>query len=159
MVSKNLTLKLATAADAGVIAVMARDLVEQGLVWSWTPQRVARHLGNRDTLTVLACDGPTIVGFAIMYMGDQHAHLNLLAVRPAYRAAGVGPRLLEWLKTTCLTAGVAVIYCEIRVSNELDREGYTQFGFEETGTVPRYYGGVEAAVCMALRLRSESAEG
>ena len=92
MVSKNLTLKLATAADAGVIAVMARDLVEQGLVWSWTPQRVARHLGNRDTLTVLACDGPTIVGFAIMYMGDQHAHLNLLAVRPAYRAAG-GPAI------------------------------------------------------------------
>jgi ribosomal-protein-alanine N-acetyltransferase len=156
MVAKNLTLRLATLADCGTIAAMSRDLIEHGLGWSWTPQRVARHIRNKDTATIVACDSDKVIGFAIMYFGEEHAHLNLLAVRPQYQRGGIGRRLIAWLRESCLVAGVAVIYCELRASNATGRSFYKAFGFEETGTVPRYYFGVEAALCMALRLRAET---
>ena len=89
-------------------------------------------------------------------MVAKNAHLNLLAVRPQYQRGGIGRRLIAWLRESCLVAGVAVIYCELRASNANGRSFYKAFGFEETGTVPRYYFGVEAALCMALRLRAET---
>ena len=156
MVAKNLTLRLATPDDAQSIAEMSRDLIERGLGWSWTPQRVARHIRNRDTTTIVACDGRRVIGFAIMYFGDEHTHLNLLAVDPAYHRTGVGRRMLNWLRESCTVAGIAVIYLELRANNHSGREFYLNYGFEETGTVPRYYFGVETAVCMALRLRPET---
>jgi ribosomal-protein-alanine N-acetyltransferase len=156
MVAKNLTLRIATPEDAQSIAEMSRDLIERGLGWSWTPQRVARHIRNRDTTTLVACDSGRVIGFAIMYFGDEHAHLNLLAVDPAYQRTGVGLRVLEWLKESCLVAGIAVVYLELRANNKAGREFYRRYGFEETGTVPRYYFGVESAICMALRLRPET---
>ena len=155
MTAKNLTLRIATADDAQSIAEMSRDLIERGLGWSWTPQRVSRHIRNRDTTTIVACDGPAIIGFAIMYFGDEHAHLNLLAVEPRYQRTGVGLRMMNWLRESCLIAGIAVVYLELRANNEIGRRFYGQYGFEETGSVPRYYFGVETAVCMALRLRPD----
>ena len=156
MVAKNLTLRIATPEDSQSIAEMSRDLIERGLGWSWTPQRVARHIRNRDTTTIVACDAQRIIGFAIMYFGDEHAHLNLLAVEPAYQRTGVGKRILDWLRESCLMAGIAVVYLELRANNETGRQFYRVYGFEETGTVPRYYFGVETAVCMALRLRPDA---
>lgn len=156
MDAKNLTLRIATPEDSQSIAEMSRDLIERGLGWSWTPQRVARHIRNRDTTTIVACEGQRIIGFAIMYFGDEHAHLNLLAVEPAYQRTGVGKRILDWLRESCLMAGIAVVYLELRANNEIGREFYKVYGFEETGTVPRYYFGVETAVCMALRLRPDA---
>lgn len=174
MVAKNLTLRIATLDDAEEIATMSRDLIEMGLGWSWTPQRVARNIRNRDTLTLVACEsvalrndlgvaqltsagsrrtGQRIIGFAIMYFGDEHAHLNLFAVKPAYQRSGVGGRMLDWLRDSCTVAGIAVVYLELRADNAVGQRFYRGYGFEETGIVPRYYGGVDPARCMALRLR------
>jgi ribosomal protein S18 acetylase RimI-like enzyme len=88
MISRTATLRLATAEDAPPIASMARDLIEHGLGWSWTRVRVARNIGHPESSTVVACSGTQVVGFAIMYFGDDHAHLNLLAVRRASNAPG-----------------------------------------------------------------------
>ena len=63
------TLRLATAQDVPQIAEMARDLIEQGLGWSWTRTRVARNLRHAESSTVVACCGSQVVGFAIMYFG------------------------------------------------------------------------------------------
>lgn len=153
MVARNLTVRLATLNDADVIATMSRDLIEHGLGWSWTPQRVARNIRNRDTATIVAEDRGRIISFGIMYFGEEHAHLNLLAVKPAFQRTGVGRRMVDWLRQSCTVAGIAVIYLELRASNVEGRTFYEACGFEETGTVPRYYGGVETALCMALRLR------
>jgi ribosomal protein S18 acetylase RimI-like enzyme len=155
MTAKNLTLRIANPEDSRAIAEMSRDLIERGLGWSWTPQRVARHIRNRDTTTIVACESGQIIGFAIMYFGDEHAHLNLLAVDPAYQRTGVGQRMMNWMRDSCHMAGIAVVYLELRANNDGGRKFYGKYGFEETGTVPRYYFGVETAVCMALRLRPE----
>jgi ribosomal-protein-alanine N-acetyltransferase len=155
MKARNITLRLATAADARAIAELSRDLIEYGLGWSWTPQRVARAIANRETATVVACDGG-VAGFAIMFFGDEDAHLNLLAVSPAYQRTGVGQRLFAWMRESALVAGIAVIRLELRATNQAARRFYPLLGFTEIGCVPFYYSGREAALRMTLQLRKPS---
>jgi ribosomal-protein-alanine acetyltransferase len=153
MNSRNLTLKLATPADTGPIAAMSRELIESGLPWSWTPERVARNLAQRDTQVLTARDGASLAGFAIMQFGDERAHLSLFAVRPDCQRQGVGRRMLEWLAETALTAGIASIRLELRESNPGARRFYLRQGFGETARIPRYYSGVETAVRMLRDIR------
>jgi len=151
--SRNLALKLAAPADAAPIAAMSRELIEAGLPWSWTPERVARSLRQPDTLVLTARDGAPLAGFAIMQFGEERAHLSLLAVRPDCQRQGVGRRLLQWLTESALTAGIASIRLELRESNLGARRFYLNQGFAETLRIPGYYRGVETAVRMLRQIR------
>jgi [ribosomal protein S18]-alanine N-acetyltransferase len=153
MVAKNLTIRVATPDDAYAIATMSRDLIEGGLPWTWTPERVTRNIRNRNITTIVACEGEEIVGFAIMYFGDEDAHLNLIAIEPAYQRSGVGVRLVEWLKQSCFVAGIARVDAELRITNRSARSFYRKCGFRERALMPGYYSGVETAVTMSLALR------
>ncbi len=113
------TLHLAALADAEPIACMSRDLVEVGLGWSWTPDRVRRSIQCPDTVVLSAHDGPRMRGFAIMEFLEEEAHLSLLAVDPSYRRAGLGRRLVRWLEESCTVAGSFVVYLEVRASNRV----------------------------------------
>lgn len=157
MRTRHLTLRLGTAKDARPIAELSRDLIEHGLGWSWTPQRVTRAIANADTSAVVAHDGDHLAGFAIMYFGAEDAHLNLLAVDRAYQRGGVGRNLFEWMRASALVAGIAVIRLELRAVNQPARRFYRGLGFLETGYVPFYYSGREAALRMALELRRGAA--
>lgn len=151
--SRHLTLKLAAPADAAPIAAMSRELIETGLPWSWTPERVARNLAQPDTLVLAARDGERLAGFSIMQFGDERAHLSLLAVRPDYQRQGVGRRMLEWLTASALTAGIASVHLELRETNLVARRFYLRQGFAETVRIPGYYRGVETAVRMLREIR------
>lgn len=154
--SHKLRLELAAAADAAPIALMSRELIEAGLPWSWTPERVARNLAQRETLTLAARDGARLAGFAIMQFGDERGHLSLFAVRPDYQRQGVGARMLQWLTESALTAGIGSIQLELRENKPGARHFYLKQGFNETARVPRYYSGVETAVRMLRDIRFKS---
>ncbi|MEE9212370.1 MAG: GNAT family N-acetyltransferase, partial [Phycisphaeraceae bacterium] len=79
---------------------MAKRLIEVRLPWSWTPERVAKHIRHPDSLVLTARAGGEVAGFAIMQFSDTTAHLNLLAVEPRYERLGIGRRLVEWLEAT-----------------------------------------------------------
>ena len=149
MLPANVILRLGVLADAGEIADLSRALIETGLGWSWTRERVIRNVANPNTVTVVACDAERLIGFAIMYFGDEHAHLNLLAVRPRYQRAGMGRHLIRWLEESALVAGISTIRLELRASNRGARRFYERLGFAEVGRIPDYYAGVETAVRMA----------
>jgi ribosomal-protein-alanine acetyltransferase len=151
--SRNLTLKLAAPADAVPIAAMSRELVEAGLPWSWTPERVVRNLRQPETLVLTARDNERVAGFAIMQFGEERAHLSLLAVRPDYQRRGVARRMLEWLTESALTAGIASIHLELRETNLGARRFYLRQGYTETARIPGYYRGVETAVRMLREIR------
>jgi ribosomal-protein-alanine N-acetyltransferase len=153
MRTRHLTLRLGTGRDARAIAELSRELIEHGLGWSWTPQRVARSIANRDTSTVVAHDGDHLAGFAIMFFGLEDAHLSLLAVDHAYQRTGVGRCLFEWQRASALVAGIALVRLELRAANQEARRFYRSLGFVETGYVPFYYSGREAALRMTLDLR------
>ena len=124
MASRAISLRLGQSGDAAGLALMSRDLIERGFGWSWTRARVARTMAGRDTATVVACSGREVIGFAMMYFGEQHAHLNLLAVRPAYQRRGIGRRLMAWLEESARAAGITGIYLEVRVNNQDARRFY-----------------------------------
>ncbi len=143
---------LARAADAREIAEMSRDLIEQGLPWSWTPARVQHFISGPESSVVVARRPGRISAFAIMQFGDEVAHLNLLAVSPEHRRQGLGSRLMSWLTTTAIEAGVFRINLELRTQNEEARRFYESLGFDQLGVVQGYYQGREAALRMSRRL-------
>jgi len=151
-VSELATLGLARAADAHEIAEMSRDLVEYGLSWSWTPARVRRAIAGRDSSAVVARRDGRIAAFAIMQFGDDTAHLNLLAVGLEHRRQGLGRRLMQWLASTAVEAGIFRVDLELRSDNRAARRFYESLGFEALNVVPGYYQGTEAALRMSKRL-------
>ncbi len=153
MNAKNITLRPGRPTDAAKIAAMSRDLIETGLGWSWGSDRVARSIANKDTFTLLACDRDRVVAFAIIYFGDEHAHLNLLAVRPSHQRLGIGRRMVEWLTESAFAAGIATIHLELRAANYTARSFYRSLGFTESAYIPGYYRGREMALRMMRVLR------
>lgn len=158
---ESITLRLAHRSDAPVIAAMSRDLIETGLGWSWTPERVARALADPNTLGLAALDRGTnprghLIGFALLYVGPEHGHLSLLAVRETHQRMGLGRRMMEWLVGSALTAGLATLHLELRNTNRGARRFYRSLGFTESAWVPGYYRGRETALRMKRTLRDPS---
>jgi ribosomal protein S18 acetylase RimI-like enzyme len=156
MTPRAITIRLAEARDAQAIALMSRDFIEAGLGWKYDAARVLRAIRDRETLAVVACEsgkgGGAITAFAIMELGEERAHLVLLAVRPSHRRQGIGLRLLEWLLDSARTAGMASIHLELRSTNDAARRFYRAAGFYETVLVPGYYRGGEGRKEGALRM-------
>ncbi len=146
-------LQLARLADANAIAVMSRALIETGLSWSWTPERVAGQIRCPDAMVLVARAHPGIAGFAIMHFARETAHLNLFAVAKARQRRGLGTRLLRWLERSAYTAGIATIDLEVRAGNRAGQAFYKAMGYEHVMILPGYYGGQESALRMARFLR------
>jgi len=149
----DVTLGLALPSDAKTIAHMSKRLIEVGLPWSWTPERVAKHIRHRDSVVLTARAGGELTGFAIMQFSDTTAHLDLLAVDPRYERLGIGRRLVQWLEETAITAGTFVIALEVRAANVAARWFYSRLGYREVRCIVGYYCRVENAVQMVRDLR------
>jgi ribosomal-protein-alanine N-acetyltransferase len=152
MINSELSLQLARPADATTIANMSRVLIEYGLRWRWTPERVVVSIRAPDVNVLVARIDSHAAGFAIMRYGDDVAHLDLLAVAPPYRRAGVGRRLLEWLEKCAVVAGIFSVSLEVRVENEGARLFYERLGYRTQARLPGYYQGVEDALRMGRDL-------
>jgi len=150
---QHVELKLARLRDAQRLAVMSRDLIEFGLPWSWTAQRIAAHIRSSESNVLTAWVDDRLIGFAIMQYFTEHAHLNLLGVEPAYRRFGIGRRLIEWLEETARTGGIFTVTLEVRAGQHGSRMFYRALGYQESQYIPGYYSGREAAVRMTHDLR------
>lgn len=148
MSSSQAILKLARRTDAKRIAQMSRDLVEDGLPWSWTSARVIQHILHPESNVLTAWSSEHLVGFAIMQYFSEHAHLNLLAVEPMYRRLGIARQLLQWLEETCLTGGIFTVRLEVRTANKGAQAFYRSLGYSNGKILPGYYSGREAALQM-----------
>ena len=153
-------IELGTSADVRVIADLSRDVIEQGLGWSWTAPRVLKALRDEATNVIVARRGSKarggVAGFAIMRYGDETAHIVLFAVDAAERRCGIGTALMRWLETTARTAGIHTIALEARSGNREARAFYQQVGFSEIGVRVSYYRGIEDAVRFEKSLIADS---
>ena len=155
-----ITIRLADPRDAQAVALMSRDFIESGLGWKYDAPRVLKAIRDRETTAIVACEGGKsaghtapppgagdarngFAGFTIMELGEERAHLVLLAVRPSHRRLGIGQRMLEWLLESARVAGMASVHLELRAGNDAARRFYRAMGFYETVLVPGYYRGVE----------------
>ncbi len=153
------TIRLARKSDAVPIAQMSRDLIEQGLGWSWAPPRVRQSMADPQTnVIVVPGAGTTPDAFAIMRYRDDDAHLLLLAVQPARWRQGLGTALMDWLEKVAVTAGLERISLEARQSNDQARAFYRRIGYVESHFRPGYYSGREASVQLSKDLRLDRAQ-
>lgn len=147
-----LCLTLAHAADANAIANMSRDLIENGLNWRWTEQRVTANIDDPAINVLVARLDNRLAGFGIMKYGERVAHLNLFAVAPDCRRTGIGRQLLRWLERCASVAGNVAISLEVRASNTGAQRFYESMGYRILVQLPGYYQGVEPALRMGRRL-------
>ena len=140
--------RLGRGSEAADMAAMSRDLVEHGLGWSWTESRIRRKMVNPDAVVLVAADEGRMADFAIMEFAEEHAHLNLLAVRPSYQRKAVGRGLIEWLEASVTVAGITSIFVEVRTRNSTGRLFYRALGYRELAFLPGYYAAGESGIRM-----------
>jgi len=159
MNTKQPDVTLAHVNDAYVIASMSRDTIEQGLQWSWTPERIGRCILSPDINVITAKNDNSVIGFGIMYYGFHKAHLNLLGVDASWRSLGIGHNMLTWLEHCATTAGIEHCQLEVRESNDHAIRFYTRHGYNQTERVSGYYQRKENAIRMSKCLQETHIPG
>jgi ribosomal-protein-alanine N-acetyltransferase len=150
--TSSFTIELARSRDAFPIARLSRDEIESGLAWSWRPERVRAAIRSPTNSVVAARCRDLLLGFAVMRFLDEEARLNLLAVEPRYRRRGVGRCLVRWLEESALTAGISVVYLEVRAGNQAAQRFYESLGYRTVQVLRGYYMGQESAFRLARDL-------
>ncbi|MBR7152539.1 MAG: GNAT family N-acetyltransferase [Candidatus Methanomethylophilaceae archaeon] len=80
--------------------------------------------------------------------------ISLLAVDANHRRQGVGGRLLDNVRNTCLIQGYTTVQLEVRTTNFNAISFYTKRGFVKSEYLPRYYDDGGDAFRMVCDVRS-----
>ena len=146
-------IQFASEEHASQIAYMSRDYVEDGLGWGWARQRVLASIRDRNTNVCVVVERGVVLAFAVMKYADEHAHLLLLAVRPAHRRKGLASKLIRWLEAVAETAGIERVLVECRRSNDAARCLYSDLGYHERNIERGMYRGLEDGIRLRKWLR------
>ncbi len=107
---------------------------------AWSRESYLRELRNPNSCYFVARLQGSVIGHAGMWIIGDEAHISTLAVHPDRRRRGLGRRLLSHLIDISLERHIARVTLEVREANSAARALYGEFGFQETGLLPRYYG-------------------
>lgn len=138
------------ATDLPVVA----DLEKSLYAFPWS-------LGNfRDSLEAgydcwVACEDAQVVGYAILMVALDEAHLLNFAVGEAWQNRGIGGAFLDHVLGVARAAKCQVVYLEVRPSNLAARHLYRKRGFQQIAIRPGYYpahGGREDALFLGITL-------
>lgn len=83
--------------------------------------------------------GTTLIGYAVMMMAVDEAHLLNLTIAAPFQRRGHGARLLEALFDSARRAGASAMVLEVRPSNAGGRALYARMGFTQIGARRGYY--------------------
>jgi ribosomal-protein-alanine N-acetyltransferase len=96
-----------------------------------------------------------LVGYAVMMLGANEAHLLNLSIAAPVQRRGYGGKLLEHLLGVARGYHADVIVLEVRPSNPAARRLYLRYGFGQVGVRKGYYParhGREDALVLSLGL-------
>jgi ribosomal-protein-alanine N-acetyltransferase len=153
MIEDTPLITFATASDAAEIGAMSKHEIEQGLGWKYTPGQIIRLISDDTKNVVVARLASKLAGFGIMTYYDNHANLDLLAVKQSYRRRKIGTQIVQWLEQVAITAGTYNIFVQVRSRNSAAVAFYQNLGFVLLDENKGYYRGVESALIMAKSLR------
>ena len=138
------------AADLAEVARLEKSLYE--FPWS---------LGNfRDSVTAgydcwVVAHGEAVIGYAILMVALDEAHLLNFAVAAEWQNQGIGRVFLGHMVQVARAAGAQIVYLEVRPSNLAARHLYRKLGFQQIAIRPEYYParhGREDALFLGLTL-------
>ncbi|NMC81062.1 MAG: ribosomal protein S18-alanine N-acetyltransferase [Chloroflexi bacterium] len=123
--------------------VHAIDAQSFSLPW---PERSFRFELTQNPVTrswVAEVDNPAsglqVVGFVVIWLIVDEAHVGTLAIHPDYRQQGIATKMLAQALLDAQQAGAVTSFLEVRRSNLAAQHLYRSFGFEVVGTRSRYY--------------------
>ena len=100
-----------------------------------------------------------IVGYGVLSIAADEAHVLNLCTAPGHEGQGLGQRMLQALLRIARGHGAQRVFLEVRPSNPRAIKLYDRSGFNEIGRRPRYYpaanNGREDAIVMAMELLSD----
>jgi ribosomal-protein-alanine N-acetyltransferase len=144
-----------TEADIPAVLAMER-LACQHPVHAWTEDNYRSSLRSRYWMRVrLDAATDRIVGVCVAMSGVDEMHLLNIAVDKTLHGGGVARGLLATLYAQCRQTGAALLWLEVRPSNERARGLYRSQGFADISVRKGYYpapDGREDALVMRLDL-------
>jgi ribosomal-protein-alanine N-acetyltransferase len=136
--------------DLEAVAAIEQEIYE----FPWT-------LGNfRDSLAAgyscWAARSPAgLIGYAVMMLAANEAHLLNLSIARAWQRLGHGNQMLEHVLGVARKECARAIFLEVRPSNPAARQLYERHGFAQVGVRKEYYpaaNGREDALIFSLAL-------
>jgi [ribosomal protein S18]-alanine N-acetyltransferase len=122
--------------------------------YPWTRGNFSDSLNSGYTAQVLL-EGEKIIGYSLMMLVLDEAHLLNLSVAKTYQKQGLGRTLLEHMVEMAKNSQMANMFLEVRQSNISAIALYENMGFNEMAIRRNYYpaaNGREDAILMGLAL-------
>jgi ribosomal-protein-alanine N-acetyltransferase len=138
------------AADLAEVAALEKSLY--AFPWSIGNFRDSVNAGY-DCWTVT--HGEAVVGYAILMIALDEAHLLNVAIASEWQAQGLGRGVLDHMIGVARSASCQIVYLEVRPSNVAARHLYRKLGFQQIAIRPDYYpavSGREDALFLGLAL-------
>ena len=138
------------ATDLAEVALLEKSLYD--FPWS---------LGNfRDSLNAgydcwSVTHGETVIGYAVLMVALDEAHLLNIAIAQEWQSQGIGMGFLRHMIEVARGASCQIVYLEVRPSNLAARHLYRKLGFQQIAIRPEYYpaaSGREDALFLGLTL-------
>lgn len=104
-------------------------------------QQYRRHLRSGSAQVLVATDGGSILGSAVLFFrrGSSLARLYSLASVPEARGRGIGAALLDAAEHAASERGCRALRLEVRTDNAAAIRLYESHGFRRIGCRPGYY--------------------
>lgn len=128
----------------------------------WTMKNFSDSLDAGHYAWVYCDSFDVIIGYAIVQLVMDEAHLLNICVRPDMQRQGYGRRILEHVIDYSTTRAANLMVLEVRQSNFRAQQLYQQLGFNEMSVRRGYYPaeeGREDAVLMGLDMSGETLFG
>ena len=98
-----------------------------------------RALKAKSAALLVAEEGGTVMGYALLRIRGRQGHLESLAVDPPARRLGLGRSLLKASEQVVLERGALHMRLEIREDNPAALALYQSLGYRQHGTWLEYY--------------------
>ena len=82
----------------------------------------------------------TVLGYLEYSLIYDRMEIDNFFVEESYRRCGIGKKLMSYLVATAIDNHVLNITLEVRITNEIARNLYKNFGFREVALRKFYYG-------------------
>ncbi len=124
--------------DEDVPAVQTIDRLSFPVPWPPSAYPHELHHSPHSHLWVAEFEGQ-VVGFAVLWLIVDEAHIATIAVHPHFRRRGIARQLMETLLATARQHQARLVTLEVRASHTAAQALYQQYGFQVVGRRPKYY--------------------
>ena len=129
-----------------VIRKMARGHIPQVLEIErasyptpWSEAAFADQIVSTSSVTVVAMEATTVVGFLVAWIVVDQLHVANIAVACDHRRRGIGSEMMKWLLAEAAQRGCTTSTLEVRESNREARSMYSRLGYRSVSKRKTYY--------------------